>query len=97
MKKYKVDIQLTLTTEDNHVGDVRQFEIDWSRWIAGWFEQYEGLPDEEYVDGSIDLCKVEEVKHGFRVLVDGEWCEPSDEFAKIVEGIEERLLRKDKE
>jgi hypothetical protein len=79
MKTYIADITLCVNTEAS-LDDVDEALHEWLDRLCRWNPETE-----------IRSFKVEEYKHGFRVMVDGEWCEPSDEFAETVRSIEEAL------
>jgi hypothetical protein len=86
MKTFCIDIQLKVDSED-----LTEQEI--SGEISNCLDKFISWVYSHSAYITTDLIKVEEAKHGFRVLVNGEWCEPSDGFAKTVKSIDEALSR----
>jgi hypothetical protein len=91
MKKYVADIRLIIETDDENTWGARDFENEIYKHLGGFVEDQESFIEPEGATVDIDFLKVEELKHGFRVLVDGEWCEPSDSFAQTVRELEKGL------
>jgi hypothetical protein len=86
MITYFADIQLRIEVDDGADRGARDLENE----IYKHLHKFVAGPDGAKV--TIDVLKVEESKHGFRVQdSDGNWCEPSDAFADMVKRDQEIL------
>lgn len=91
MKRYVADIRLVIETDDENGRKPKDWEYAISEYLSAFAEEQASFLEPAGATVTVDFLKVEESKHGFRILVNGEWCEPSDSFAQTVREIEEGL------
>jgi hypothetical protein len=84
MITYFADIKLRIEVDDGADCGARDLKNEIYKHLSGFVEKQASIEG----DGTkviIDVLKVEESKHGFRVQdTDGNWTEPSDAFAEMV-------------